>query len=378
MKKVLNKIKNNFNYKTIFSLILFIVLCFGINETIQNNDKIYQVDNLINDGNDKLEINIDDKIEDIVGRNDKLSDFYLNLKNNDGSIESTHPKVIRFNKKWNGYKYWVAYTPYPKANQAKENPYILASNDLINWVQKKDFKNPLDIPEDKDYKHVYNSDTHLVYNNDTDTLECYWRFVNDNENKVIIYRRTTRNGINWTDKEIVLENERNKIDYLSPAIIYQNGKYQLWYVDRDRTIKYMEYDFNEKKWSMPRIIDIKYDNDKLESWHLDVIKTDKGYETIIVAFDDWKKRGKMKLYYSFSKDNINYSKAKEIVKAPNNGGIYRSSILYINNTYYIFYSEITKKYKRGIGILYGTDINKLNGLKRENISKFKEYILKKG
>jgi hypothetical protein len=373
MKKVTINKKN----KTIISLLLFFMVCIGINESIQNKQSFTKANYELED-DFKLEVSENDKIEDIVGTNDNLSNFYLKLINSNGDNEVTHPKVISFNKKWNGYKYWIAYTPYPKGNQAQENPHIMVSNDLVNWQVKKGFENPLDEPEDKDYQKVYNSDTHLVYNSDTDRLECYWRYVNDKENKVIIYKRTTRNGINWTEKEIVLENERNKVDYLSPAIIYENRKYMFWYVDRDKTVKYMEYDLNTKEWTTPRIIDIKYSDEKLKSWHLDVIKTKDSYEMIIVAFSDWNKRSKMNLYYSKSEDNINYTEAKEILKAANNGGIYRSSILYINNTYYIFYSEITKKYKRGVGIVYGTDIDNLNGLRIKDINKFTEYIKKNG
>ena len=44
----------------------------------------------------------------------------LNIYNNQGY----HPKVLSFNKLWNGYKYWIAYTPYPHGDETKENPFI--------------------------------------------------------------------------------------------------------------------------------------------------------------------------------------------------------------------------------------------------------------
>lgn len=364
------------NFKAILLVITFLLIIFDLNNYKKINDT-YPTYFEIDKKTQKLDIKRNDKIEDIVGKNDKLSDFYLNLKSNKGSNQATHPKIIKFKKKWNGYKYWVAYTPYPYGNQAEENPYVLVSNDMLNWKEKKGMKNPLDIPKSKDYKHVYNSDTHLVYNSDTDTLECFFRYVNDNENIVIIYKRTTRNGVDWTNKEIVLKANRKQRDYLSPAVIYENKKYKIWFVDRNRIIKYMEYDVKNKTWTEPIVIDIKY-SEKLESWHLDIIKTDKGYEAIIVAFNNWKNRAKMKLYYSYSKDNITWEEAKPILTAPNNGGIYRSSFLYENGTYYLLYSEITNKYKRGIGLLYGTDINKLNGLELKNTSKFIQYVKKNG
>lgn len=72
----------------------------------------------------------------------------------------------------------MAYTPYPKNNPIKENPFIMASNDLIHWKNRKGLKNPLDIPKISDKKQ-YNSDTHLLFNNITKSLEVFWRYVND-------------------------------------------------------------------------------------------------------------------------------------------------------------------------------------------------------
>ena len=31
----------------------------------------------------------------------------------DGSDQSTHPSVLRFDAPWHGYLYWMAMTPYP-------------------------------------------------------------------------------------------------------------------------------------------------------------------------------------------------------------------------------------------------------------------------
>lgn len=50
-----------------------------------------------------------------------------------GDKGGTHPKVINFEKPWNGYKYWMAYSPYPKHRAKFENPVIMASNDLVKW-----------------------------------------------------------------------------------------------------------------------------------------------------------------------------------------------------------------------------------------------------
>src|SRR3954468_12655317 len=40
----------------------------------------------------------------------------------DGSGQSVHPDVVAFDSEWHGAKFWMTMTPYPKSNQALENP----------------------------------------------------------------------------------------------------------------------------------------------------------------------------------------------------------------------------------------------------------------
>ena len=80
----------------------------------------------------------------ITSLDNKSTRYRLNIISSYGDKEAYHPKVIAFKEKWNGYKYWMSFTPYPKGKSAKENPHIVASNDLINWEVPKGLKNPLD------------------------------------------------------------------------------------------------------------------------------------------------------------------------------------------------------------------------------------------
>ena len=60
---------------------------------------------------------------------------------------------------------------------------------------------------------------------------------------------------------------------------------------------------NKKRFkSLPIKKETKYPK-KLITWHLDVVKTDKGYEMLVIAFKDIQKRGTASLYHSVSKDN---------------------------------------------------------------------------
>ena len=138
-----------------------------------------------------------------------------------GFHQGTHPKVLYFKDGFNGYKFYIAYTPYYKAQDETENPTIAVSNDGLIFNEIEGLNNPIDKPDNFKKGVNYNSDTHLVYNSDTKELECYWRYVEGS--KIIIYRKVTKDGVHFGDKEIVMEGQLGKNDFLSPAIIYDNG-----------------------------------------------------------------------------------------------------------------------------------------------------------
>lgn len=311
----------------------------------------------------------------------------LNIVSPYGDKEAYHPKVLNFKEKWNGYKYWMSYTPYPQGDDAKENPCIAASNDLINWNTPNGLTNPLDTPSDTRPQLRYNSDSHIVYNNDLNRLECYWRYVNDVDNEAIIYRRCSTDGINWSKKEVALtlKTRIQNHDCVSPAILYENGIYKMWYVSKNNTVKYMTSK-DGLHWDNKQIIKIKYE-DKVKTWHLDVIHTEKGYEMIAVAYTKWEKHNDMNLYYTFSEDGINWRESKVIVKPMtgttrwDNRGIYRSSFIYEDGMYYVYYSGTSQELHHGIGLMYGKDILKLKRVKtnyedNKEVEKLKEKIIR--
>ena len=295
------------------------------------------------------------------------SKYKLNIVSTYGDNEAYHPKVLSFKNGWNGYKYWMSYTPYPKGDDSKENPHIAVSNDLINWKTPEGLKNPIDERVNDGVKEQYNSDSHIVYNSDTNELECYWRFVDDANNQSIIYRKRTKDGINWGEKEITAHSyDRKQKDYVSPAIIYENKIYKMWYVDQKNIIKFA-VSTDGINWIDKQEVKIEYE-ENLKTWHLDVISSEKGYEMITVAFDKWTNHNKMNLYYTSSLDGINWKIAKVIIKPASktnnwdNLGIYRSSFIYEDGKYYIFYGGTSKDYHHGVGVVYGKNIYNLKQL----------------
>lgn len=345
-------------YLTI-SLILFIVLCITNLFIIRNqHQKIKKLNNEIKHFTNLKEEHL------LQTCKDKNALKKLNIIDSYGDNEAYHPKVIYFKDSFNGYKYWMVYSPYPKGDDEKENPHIAVSNDMINWKEPKGFTNPLEgTPEEYIKNKVYNSDPHILYNDDTSQLEVWWRYVDNRDYSVIIYRKVSNDGINWSDKEIVIKENRKSQDYLSPSIIYENGTYKLWYVSGRRKFEYIESK-DLKEWTNPIKMNLNYSNKELSSWHLDVIHSDRGYEMVISAsIKD--ERNRMNLYYSYSKDNNNWTDPKVILTPSiatnnwDNKGIYRSSILKIDKEYYVFYSGISINDERGIGLIKGKNITEL-------------------
>lgn len=299
----------------------------------------------------------------VINKNAKKA---LNIMNAYGNIKNYHPSVLYFKNGWNGYKYWMAYTPYENCNDYWENPHIAASNDLISWKEPEGFKNPLE-PLPKDYKRgiSYNSDTELVYNSDTKKLECWWRNYNRNTGAVSLRRKTTANGVNWSSSEDMLVFDMYKEDALSPALLYENGIYKMWAINQKAgyAVEYRESK-NGKNWTEKRRIDIEYENPTYSSWHLDVIHTPKGYEMSLSAnLTGTNNRTVMPLFYSYSPDNTEWSKARLLLNPSpeKNGwddkGIYRSSLMYAEDKYYLFYSGINKKTgPSGIGVISGSNV----------------------
>lgn len=258
----------------------------------------------------------------------------------------------------------MAFTPYPKHNARFENPCIAVSNDLVHWKSHPKSNNTiLDDNSFEKNRKLYNSDTHLLYNSDSQKLECWWRYVDEVHNVITIFRRTSDDGIHWSSKEPMYSSSgKDKVDWISPAIVYDHGIYKIWYVN-NKKIWYTEGS-GLNNYSTPKEIEIDYGND-LCPWHLDVEKTSNGYELIYVAYHNGAKNHyHMGLYYSISEDGMKFTPSKKVLSERkgnywDNSGIYRSCLLYIDGVYHIIYTGWDNHENVGLGHVSGTDINEL-------------------
>ena len=119
----------------------------------------------------------------------------------DGSGQVTHPSVVDMGGLWNGYRWWLADTPYPNGNDDYENPSIWGSNDRINWSVPSGLTNPIaPMPSGTGF----NSDVDLVWDADGERLICYWREAASASPTVIDIRAaTSTDGIVWTHQGVI-------------------------------------------------------------------------------------------------------------------------------------------------------------------------------
>lgn len=71
-----------------------------------------------------------------------------------------HPSVIYFPKGFNGYKFWLYYTPYPP--ESAENPCLVRSNDGINFTDEG-VLNPLLTPSKSGFDENYLADPEVIF-----------------------------------------------------------------------------------------------------------------------------------------------------------------------------------------------------------------------
>lgn len=201
----------------------------------------------------------------------------------DGGNQPMHPKILDMGvNKWNGYRFWMCYSPLPFYNEDEENPCIAVSNDLIKWeTPGGDINlNPLDRPQKT--KENYLSDPHLVYNDVTRKMEIWYRGYSK-AHAEYIYRVTSSDGVHWSSREElftyeVTEPRDNATSFLSPTVIFNGTDYDIWVARRKKDdyigtiVKYKSVD--GKNWVYAGDTNIN------GTWHFDIIKTDKGYEML--------------------------------------------------------------------------------------------------
>lgn len=147
----------------------------------------------------------------------------------DGSGQSVHPDIVAFDEPWNGARYWLTMTPYPKSNQKLENPSILASDDGLAMRVPAGLKNPIVAPPKS--ARDYNSDPELLYEAQTDRLVLFERLVERRTNTLRVL--TSRDGVTWIRQPNPFWERSHQM--VSPTVAPRpDAPARMWYVDAGR------------------------------------------------------------------------------------------------------------------------------------------------
>lgn len=143
-----------------------------------------------------------------------------------GNTNTIHPSVHDFEMSWNGYRWWMANTPYPA--DPDENPCIYASNDGVTWATPPGLTNPIDPWPGQATSNGgwYNSDTELVVD-DAGNLVCIYREVEGSTER--IRARVSADGVTWGAEQLLFT---SALGSTSPAVVrWGPGDFRLWTIN---------------------------------------------------------------------------------------------------------------------------------------------------
>lgn len=260
----------------------------------------------------------------------------------DGSNETIHPSVIDCGADWNGYRYWMANTPYPLANSDLENPSIWASADGATWVVPTGVTNPIIA------KPIggYNSDADLYFENGT----LYMIYKEGVSGTYRIKLVSSTDGVNWSAPKIILPLLTGESQDISPTLIKIGTTYYLYYVCQKTNGQ-----FDVRRASC-LTIDGTYSNAQTISaptetgliwWHMHIIQYNGAY--YISALSSTAPNPNERVYILKSTDGVNFVKCPyailNIDKDAVNSNYYRPNIALINGQPTIYCSgTISGKY----------------------------------
>lgn len=133
----------------------------------------------------------------------------LDLATYEGSGQATHPDVAPGGPRMRWF--WMAVTPYPNSEVAKENPSLFQSHNGRFWRVPKNLTNPVIPPPATGYL----SDPDLVFDQPTQQLWMYYRQVGG-ENTILLTRSS--DGVKW-DAPVTVASAPNH-EIVSPSVVH--------------------------------------------------------------------------------------------------------------------------------------------------------------
>ena len=277
-----------------------------------------------------------------------------------GKNQPTHPSAMVFSQPWNGYKYWMAYSPYPYGSGEEENPCIAVSNDMLYWETPVGLANPIADNEETGCDEL--KDPHIVYREDLDRLEMWYLgrlspSLGGDGTSLLLFRKCSSDGITWSDYEVMMETE-----YLSPTIIWNQGRYQMWSIGYDLwgtegTIVYQESQ-DGVQWTEPVNCSIGGQSAGADIWHGAVSFYDGAYHFVFIDNTD-----RQEIYYCSSEDGLCFDAPVTIVE--NQGHwkfLYRPALLFEGEQVFCLYGVVNGANQWYISMSAGQHVQALKGI----------------
>lgn len=253
----------------------------------------------------------------------------LTIATYEGSGEITHPSVYFNADGWNGKRYWMAATPYPGSNSAYENPSIYCSDDGQTWAAPAGLTNPIAAAP----ASGYNADTHLVMVDGT--LHCFYirqGIPSTGAEQQLVFKTST-DGVTWSAMRTAFTADQTVSRPVSPAVLYEGGKWRTWYVDivvGPRAIRYREATNPEGPWSAAVTCTGMSFPSGRQPWHLDAHRDGSELVLLIVDTASGNSDGGS-LYRCVSRDGLAWTMDAENFMTPKAGRwdtkLYRSAFL---------------------------------------------------
>lgn len=289
-----------------------------------------------------------------------------------GKNQPTHPSVISFKNEWHGYKFWMAYSPYPEADGEEENPCIAVSNDLFKWTTPKHLANPIGDNEETGCDEL--KDPHILYRDDLDRIEVWYlgrlsKNLGGDGKSLLLFRKYSYDGVNWSKYEVM-----KSMKHLSPAVIWSDNKYKMWAIGYDLYNTTGQFAYQEssdgKNWSETEICSIDGKDSDLKLWHgsVDYDIDTKQYRFVYIPDSG----NSQDVRYCISNDGIHFKNDKSAVQNSKNSlwaRFYRPCLLKYNDVNYLFYGVITEDNKWYISMSKGKSLDNLKGITEEDQKK---------
>lgn len=199
----------------------------------------------------------------------------------EGSGVAVHPSVYFNQNAWNGFEYWMAFTPYPSANSQLENPSIVVSHDGNTWMVPNGLTNPIE-PTPVGVGN-YNSDGNITVGTDG-LMYLFWRTVGVPLAGETWYYKTSTDGVTWSERFVLRQDAQSVRRLVSPSFSQlADGSWVAYAVDiiprPYRVVRIRADNLSGLATAAPEAVTIA--GNTVQPWHIDVHRVSGEWQMLV-------------------------------------------------------------------------------------------------